>query len=194
MNKFLKLSVALLVLFFGWQLFATAADAQRRDHLTGKEIELVRDVQEVDLRMEIFVKAIDRRLLVLNNDSSKAEQIKKDAEKWGELPAGNRAELLSDIQQILDEAISKVDDVADHDLKNKLLPVAVNILADGANRFAPELKSQLAKADSEREKGAILNALEFCDQIIEASAKVPKLSEKERRKIQGEYQKSQPPN
>lgn len=194
MKNNLKAAFIFLTLFICFQAFSpNAVFAQRRDHLNDKlndkEIELIRDEQSIDRRMEIFIKAIDRRFLALNNDSSNAKQIEKDVEKWGELPKGTRAELLRDIEEILDESISKVDDVAAHDIKNKLLPVAVNILADGANRFIPELKSQLAKASDEMEKGIILGSIDFCTQIIEASAKVPKLSPKEIKKIQKESEK-----
>ncbi len=191
----IKVFAVFLFLFGGFQLFAAnSVFAQRRDHLNEMEVELVRDAQAIDLRMEIFIKAIDRRFLVLNNDSSQVKQVQKDTEKWGELPKGTRTELLHDIEKILDESISKIDDVASHDVKSKLLPVAVNFLADGVNRFVPELKSQLDKAADEKERGSILNALEFCNQIIEASAKVPKLTPKEIKKIQKEYEKSQQSN
>lgn len=185
-----KLTLALLTLFVSWQLFSpTSIVAQRRDHLSEMEIELIRDEQSIERRMEIYVKAIDRRLLVLNNDQTQVKQIEKDLKKWGELPKGTRSELLRDIEKILDETISKIDDVASRDLKSKLLPVAVNVLADGANRFVPELKKQFDQAADQREKGAVLGALDHCAQIIEASAKVPKLTEKEMKKIQKEAQK-----
>ena len=195
MKNNLKFALILLTLFVGFQLFAaSSAQAQRRDHLSEMEIEIIRDVQAIDLRMEVYIKAVDRRLAVLNNDLSETKQFEKDTERWGAPPKGSRAELLRDIEKILDESISKIDDLASRDLENKLLPVAVNILADGANRFLPELKTQFDKAADEMEKGAILNAVELCHQIIEASAKVPKLTPKERKKIQKENNKAQESN
>ena len=195
MKNKLQFTLLTLTLIVCFQTFAPeSVFAQRRDHLTGAEIELIRDEQSVDRRMDIYIKAIDRRFMVLNNDQSNAKQVQKDTEKWGELPKGTRAELLRDIKEILDETISKVDDIAAHDEKNKLLPVAVNILAEGANRFVPELKAQLDQAADQKERGAILGALDFCSQIIEASAKVPKLSSKEMKKIQKDVEKSQPSN
>ena len=95
-----------------------SANAQpRRDNLTAEEIELIRDVQELDKRMEIYVKAIDRRLMVIDGDTSQIKQIEKDKDKWGELPTGTRTELFLDIKNILQEAIDKVDDIADIDPK-----------------------------------------------------------------------------
>ncbi len=195
MSSNLKIFFVLSLAFVCLQMFAPASIfAQRRDHLTDEEIELIRDQQSIEGRMEIYIKAIDRRLSVLNNDRTNAKQVEKDMDKWGELPKGTRADLLRDIEKILDESISKIDDVAAHDAKNKLIPVAVNILADGANRLVPEFKTQLDKTEDQKERGAILNSIEFCNQIIEASAKVPKLTEKERKKIQKEVEKAQPSN
>lgn len=163
-------------------LFAFSANAQRRDHLNEMETELVRDAQEINLRTEVFIKAIDRRFLVINNDTSKAKQIEKDMGKWGELPKGTRAQLLLDIEKILQEAIDNIDNLAEHDQKNELLPGAIHTLADASNRFLPELKSQLDKTNTEVEKGAILGAIDSCNQIIEASAKVPKPEPKKKKK------------
>lgn len=171
----------LLLLIFAFFIFAQPISAQTRDHLTNEEIELVRDVQALDGRMEIYVKAIDRRLLVLNNAGSQAGQVEKDSKKWGELPAGSRLELLTDIKKILLEAIDKIDDVAAHDAKSELIPYAVHILADGIQRFVPELEKLQAAATEKREKGLLADSLEFSNQIIEASTKVAKPTKKRKK-------------
>jgi len=174
-NNNLKFAVLVLSLFISIQMFSpTSAFAQRRDYLNEMEIELVRDAQMIDLRTEVFVKAIDRRFIVLNNQTAPDDKkSRKDSEKWGELPVGERSELLLDIEKILESAIDNIDDVAVRDQKSELFPKAVRILADGANRFLPLLKSQLDKINNQKEKGAIIGAIDFCNQIIEASAKVP---------------------
>ncbi len=154
--------------------FVGAADAQKRDHLSDMEVELVRDAQEVDRRAEVFVKAIDRRFLVLNNDASQTKQIAKDIDRWGELPAGTPLQLFTDIRKILAEAIDNIDDVATREKHDeKLFAKAVRSLAAAAERYLPALKSDLTRTADEREKGAILASIEYCEQIIEASAKVP---------------------
>ena len=174
-NNNLKFAILILSLFVSIQMFfTTSAFAQRRDYLNELEIELVRDAQMIDLRTEVFVKAINRRFLVINNQPvTDDKKSKKDSEKWGELPVGTRSELLLDIEKILAAAIDNIDDVAVRDKKSELLPKAVRILADGANRFLPQLKSQLDKTNDQKEKGAIIGAIDFCNQIIEASAKIP---------------------
>ncbi|MDQ6787998.1 MAG: hypothetical protein M3033_14425 [Acidobacteriota bacterium] len=175
--KTLKFTIFVLTAFFCVSLFAPfAAQAQRRDFLTEQEADLIREAQAIDQRTEVFVKAIDRRFLVLNNQAQPDDKkLKKDSEKWGELPAGTRLELLTDIRKILDEAISNIDDVAAHNkMDEKLFPKAVRKLAEASNRYLSELKSDLTKTADEKEKGAILASIEYCEQVIEASAKVPK--------------------
>src|SRR4030095_8733302 len=77
------------------------AAAQTREHLTTQEIDLVKEAQMLDKRIDVFVHAIERRLIVLNSTSAaNAKQLKKDAERWGELPAGSRADLVSDLARI----------------------------------------------------------------------------------------------
>ena len=173
-----------LVLFFVLTIFSSVSDAQQgRDNLTYEEIEMIRDVQEIDGRMEIYVKAIDRRLMVLNNATApRAKEIEKDSDKWGELPKGTRAELLSDIRKILDETIDKLDDVSDRDAKNDLIPYSLHVLADGARRFVPELEKLKETTTEQREIGLINNSLDSCAEILEAAAKIPKPDKKPKKK------------
>lgn len=172
---------SLFLLIAAFLLCSFAISAQHRDHLTEEEGELIREFQELDKRMEIYVKAIDRRFLVLNNDNSQAKQVEKDKSKWGELPTGTRGELLRDIEKILQEAIDKIDDVAERDAKNELLPISVHILADGAKRFLPQFKSLQETTKERKELGSIYGAVDFSNQVIEASAKVPRETKKKKK-------------
>jgi len=179
----MKLAIPAVIAFFCIALlFPFSANAQRRDHLSEMETELVRDAQAIDRRTEVYIKAIERRFLVLTNDGSQSKKVEKDLEKWGDLPKGTRAQLLRDIEKILQEAIDNIDNLAERDVKNELLPKAVHILADASAKFLPQFKSQLDKANTEIEKGAILGAIDFCNQIIEASANLPKEEKKTKKK------------
>src|SRR5215470_4329775 len=83
-----------------------SATAQTRDHLTDPESELVRDNQQLDKRVEVFIKAIDRRFAIITGAPQFAPKKKeKTNEGWGEPPTGTHAQLLEDIAGILDEAI-----------------------------------------------------------------------------------------
>jgi len=205
MNYTKSLLFVLTALFCLTLIFPQPSNAQRRDYLTDEEIELVRDANEIDKRIGVLVKAIDRRLMIINNDPTQEKQLKKDSEKWGELPSGTKTELLSDISNILQKAIDDIDDLAARkSLNDKLLqttvetdtdieakrvlkandqkfPAAVHNLADASRKYLPILETFGANAANEKEKGVILRAIESCNMIIEASAQVQKPESKKKK-------------
>ncbi|REJ78266.1 MAG: hypothetical protein DWQ47_02040 [Acidobacteria bacterium] len=160
--------------------------SQRSDHLTTEEIELVRDTQAVDDRMEVFVRAIERRLISISGTSGlseeQQEQLRKEENKWGPLPEGDREQLVSDIFKILDEAVSKIDDVADRNAESKLFPFAVHILADYSRELIPILESLASSSGSTRERAFLTSSVNLCRDIVEASSKIDKPDPKERKK------------
>jgi len=177
---------SLLVMSFS--LF-TAVSAQR-DFLNDDEVELIRDAQAIDLRIDVLTHAIDRRFTVLKVDAGGTPINKKEIDSWGKMPAGTRLELLNDIRRILQKAIDDIDNLserptsmvidpdAEKDKKKikafaDVFPKAVRLLAAAAARYQPVLKAELDKTNDDLEKGSILASLEFCDQII---ASVSKLS------------------
>jgi hypothetical protein len=160
---------------------AVSIDAQRRDYLTDAEIELVRDAQEIDLRIAVLTNAADRRFLVLEKKSPA-----KESEKWGPAPKGTRLDLLTDIQKIIQKAIDDIDDVAARKPDDKLFPKAVWKLNVACVGYQPRLRSFLDAVVNEKERGSILTSLDLCEQVIEAAPKVPKEPSKTDRKKQKE--------
>lgn len=157
--------------------------AQKRDNLTNEEDLQIREAQELDARMKVLVQVINRRLLALSDpNAAQSKQIQKDADSWGELRTGSSTDLLFDIQKTLDEAIAKIDDVAEPEQKNPLFSKAVYILSEACQSFSPQFKSLMDKASDQKERVIISNSLDNCAQIIEASAKVPKEIKPEKKK------------
>lgn len=156
--------------------FSLSADAQRRDYLTAAEIELVRDAQEIDLRVAVLTKAVDRRLAVLKN------QTPKEKEEWGELPAGTQTELFLDIEKLLQKAIDDIDETASRNKDSLLFPKAFYILNDSCQTYLPQLKTFLDATKDEKARGALLGSLENCNSVTEASAKVQRQPSKEEKK------------
>ncbi len=172
----------LAAMFLPSQAFA------QRDYFTAEEIELIRDAQEIDKRIEILTRIIDRRFNELKIDVGGVKFSSKETEKWGVLPESTRFQLLLDIKRILQKAIDDIDSLSERpesavlpDPQDKraklgfadLFPRAVRILAAAAARYRPALKSELDKPNDNAEKGSVLDSLEFCDQIIAAVAKLP---------------------
>ena len=141
--------------------------ALQREHLTPEEIEMVRDNQELDKRIAIFIKAAERRFLAITNPSAP-----QDAVKWGELK-GTRTQLLSDMARILDEAITNIDDTAGRSPSSPLLKKSLNKLAEAAQRFLPSLIALRDSAQDEPERDALEHAIERTQEIIEAAKQHP---------------------
>lgn len=172
-----------LVLFSGSNLVSHASTFQKRDHLTQQEVDLVKEAQILDKRIEVFIKAAERRLMVINGSTgANAKQLKKDSERWGELPTGSRAELVSDIARILDEAITNIDDVSSRDERNPLISKSLRKLAQSVNRILEQLKPLSAQAKSEAEVASFELLNEDAQSILEAANKLPPEAEKKAKK------------
>lgn len=143
------------------------AQTQKRDHLTEQEADLVREFQEIDKRIEIFVKAAERRLLVLTNPN--ATQKKKEEETWGPLPQGTKLELLQDYKHILEEAEEKLDDWYNRGGKDNLLPKALSKFKDAANRHVAQLRALAPQITDKREQRALAEAIEEAENVTKAS-------------------------
>jgi len=170
----------LLALFF----LSSPATAQTRDHLTPQEVDLVKEAQVLDKRIEIFIKAANRRILVLNGGTAavaNTKQAKKEAELWGELPTGSRAELVSDIAKIFDEAITNIDDVSARDERNPLIAKSLRRLAQAVNTIMEQLKPLQANAKGDAEVASFEQLNEDAQSILEATAKLPPEVEKEKK-------------
>ncbi len=186
---FMKLSIiaTITLLILG---VASTSSAQRRDYMTDAEIELVRDNQDIDKRVEVLTKMIDRRFTALGIEVGGWKESPKDQKLWGDVPTGTRSNFLYDIRQILQKAIDDIDDVAEHNAntltQNKtgglLFPKAVRSLADAATRYLPFLKSLLDTTKDERDRGLILTSIESCESIIESVGNLPAEIKPEKKK------------
>ena len=173
-------SVLLLALVVVLVFCSAAIGFQAREHLTVQEIDLVKDAQVLDKRIEVFIKAADRRMLSLNGPSgtngtnpANAKQLKKDSEIWGDLPSGTRAELIGDIAGIFDEALTNIDDVSARDEHNPLIAKALRNLAAAASRIVEQLKPAEAQATGEAELNSFDQLTENAESILQAANRLP---------------------
>lgn len=171
MAVILMLQVAL---FAGVLLIGVSASAQTRDNLTDQETELVRFHQELDGRIDVFIKAIDRRLAIINGTAPpSSKKLIKDEPEWGDLPKGTHTELLGDIAGILDEAITNIDDVSRRDEKNPLISRSLRKLTTAANGYLTQLAALRNQTKDADEQAAIERVADNANQIIEVGAKLP---------------------
>src|SRR5258708_28032801 len=168
----------LCALAFLTLLLPLPAHAQASDHLTPQEIELVQEAQALDQRIDVFVKAMQRRMLVLSGaqvvaPAANKKEAQKEAEKWGELPTGSRAKLIDDIARILEEAITNIDDVSMHDEKSPLIPKALRKLAAATTQIGTQLASMREQTKDSAELAGIQQTLENAQAIVDATGKLP---------------------
>ena len=163
-------------------LLANMALAQR-DYLTPQEVDLVKEAQILDKRIDVFIRAAERRLIVINGSAAaNAKPLKKESERWGELPTGSRAELVSDIARIIDAAIDNIDDVSMHDERSPLIGKSLRKLSASVNSIMTQLKPLSAQAKGEAEIASFEQLNEGLQSITEATAKLPPEVEKKAKK------------
>ena len=165
-----KAAIVLSVLLFG----AAVVPAQKRDHLTDAETDLVRYYQELDKRIDIFIKAVDRRFAVINGTAQPStKKALQDEPDWGEVPKGTRVELLGDIAGILDEAITNIDDVSRRDEKSPLLSRSLRKLTAASSRYLTQLEALKTQTKNDDELAAIERVADNANEIIESGKKLP---------------------
>jgi hypothetical protein len=165
-RKMLGCSCLVLGLFLQSHIMV---QAQKRDHLTEQEVDLVREAQEIDLRIQVFIKAADRRLLILSNPN--ATQKPKEEEVWGPLPKGTRLELLSDYKRILEEAEEKLDDAYERSARNEKIPKALSKFKEGVTKQIAQLRAFAPQFTDPKEKRLLLEAIEEAETVTKGALK-----------------------
>lgn len=147
----------------------TRFGVQKRDFLTMKEVEQLQEAQRIDLRVRLLVGSADIRFALLGS----RPMPKRSAKDWGEPPSGTREELLRDIDRIIMKAIDDLDYAASLETDSKFFRTAFSSLRTSCEEYEGHLRRLLDDTKAERERGVILNILERCQQVAEASSKVP---------------------
>ena len=168
MNRLTPPTAALLLCLALLCSFPSPHAAQRREHLTPEEIELIRDNQELDKRTGVFIKAAERRVLALTDPAAAARNVGKEKDQWGEVK-GTRVQLLYDVARILDEAVVNIDDAHQRSPESALLRKALYRLSEAATRFIPRLTPLREKIQDEPERDQLERAIESAQEIVEAA-------------------------
>jgi hypothetical protein len=152
MTKVIPFLTALLLLL----VFPASGTGQGRgDVLNAQEGERVREAQEIDWRVEVFLKIADRRLDAVAGLTPKLS--KKEEENWGSTPTGTPEQLLRAYIKIIDELESKVDDAYERDPNSPKMKKAMEKLLKGAEANLVRLQ-QLGQTVSGRDAQAALEA------------------------------------
>ncbi len=203
-----KVSSLLIVVSFVTSLFATESSqrrpraASKREYFTEDELDLIRDAQELNERVPVYIKLAERRLIFLGlmeksekekekeqkerekrqkakkkADDTRATANKVDADDASYLADFSSAELLRGYMEALDEITSNIDYAYSRklDVRN-----SVEDLEKFARETLPFLEKFMPKTDSERiaMEEAIDKAKETEDQAKDALKTVPKTEKK----------------
>jgi len=139
------------------------------DYLSEEEDDHVREAQEADSRLKVFMKIADRRLALIIGPppvlGDKKSQKKADEElrEWGSLPTLSHAELLRHYARAIDECMAKLDDAYERNPKSSALVKALNILRDSTDRHLQTLHSLEAQMKDESEGAALKHAIEVAE-------------------------------
>ena len=170
------ISILFIIVF----AFASSASAQRGDYMTASEQDVVRNNQEIDARIAVLAYMIDRRFIAMGIETKANKPSPGPDAEWGAEPKGTKPELLFDIRHLLEKAIDDIDNLAGHlperakeerkgvNLFNK----AVKSLDASAKRWLPILKKEFENSRDEETNSAAATSIGFCEQIIEAAAKL----------------------
>jgi cell shape-determining protein MreC len=199
-------TVRLTTIAFSVLLFAgIAAAAQRTDYVTEEEEDVIRDAQGLQMRVPVFLKLLDNRIVALGlrertakereqtkKDIADYERDKKEIEKLkienAELRAkplnpdiylrnATRSELLRGYMQIIDETMDNIDDAFDQHLDVR---ESVESLEKFVSEQLPKLKKLEAKTSAETSalKSTITHSEQALEEIHEALKSIPKTEKK----------------
>jgi hypothetical protein len=152
MPKVIPFLTALLLLL----VFPASGMGQGRgDVLNEQEGIRVREAQEIDWRVEVFLKIAERRLDAVAGVTPKPS--KKEEEQWGPAPTGTQEQLLRAYVQIIDELETKIDDAHERNPGNPKMKKAMEKLLKAAEANLVRLQ-QLADTVSGRGAQTALEA------------------------------------
>ena len=139
-------------------LFAAGPLAAQRDFLTAEEVDLIREAQEPNLRLKLYVKFAEQRLKLIEDLLSK--------EKAGR--SGLIHETLEDFTKI----VEAIDTVSDDALRRKVeFLEGTHAVVESEQKMLETLKKldQAPAKDRQRYEFAIKNAIETTQDSLEMS-------------------------
>lgn len=149
------------------------------DYMNEEENVLVREAQEIDDRIKVFMKIADRRLAAITNtpaptdDKSKNDKSKKESEKellkWGPVPQVSRSELLSHYSKTIDEAIAKIEDSFERNPKSTKLTHALKTFLEATETHLKLLMDLEPKLHGDAELRAVKTAIDRAKTAVEGA-------------------------
>lgn len=159
-QRYYLLSYGLVLIWLTTFPCPTAAQ-ESDEYLTPKEINKLKEAQEIDLRVKVLMKIAERRLLLLEDRS--AQQSKKDEDEWGPLPKVSPPILLNHYVKALDEAIINIEDAHSREVDTEVLYKAMKTFREAIERHLVRLSALEKALTAEEEKAALARAMEAAE-------------------------------
>ncbi|MBI4467777.1 MAG: hypothetical protein HY650_00470 [Acidobacteria bacterium] len=121
--------------------------------------------QDIEWRVKAFMKIASRRLALAENPQ--AVENKKEAEAWGPLPQGSRAQMLDHLAKAVEESIINIEDAYLRDPVNPSLRKAITAFRESTDRLIPRLEALRSQVRGEPETQTLERALEAVRQANE---------------------------
>lgn len=136
------------------------------DYLNEEEDEHVRQAQQIDERIKVFMKIADRRLAALSPtvvqpaDKKAEKKLEDELREWGAVPKVSRAELLQHYARAVEEGIAKLEDAHERNPKSSAIPKALTLLRDATDRHLQLLQGLAAEMKTDGESLALTKAID----------------------------------
>jgi hypothetical protein len=153
------------------------------DYLTEAEVEQVREAQLIDLRVKVFMKIAERRLLLA--EDPQAPQAKKDEADWGALPSLARADLLRQYGRVIEETITNFEEAYDRNPKDERLLKALTTFCEQTVQHLQRLEALPSKVTDEATRQVldqVLDDLKLAYDDARQSQEQFKLEQEQRQK------------
>jgi hypothetical protein len=135
------------------------------DYLNEEEDDHVREAQNADDRIKVFMKIAERRLQAIAGptaaptDKKAQKKAEEEEREWGPLPKVARAELLKHYARSIEEAVAKLEDAHERNPKSPAIPKALTMLRDATDKHLQALKALEAEVKDQSEIEALRQAV-----------------------------------
>jgi hypothetical protein len=164
-------------------LGAVGPGQESLDYLTEQEIENVREAQLIDVRVKVFMKIAERRLL--RAEDPQAPPAKQDEADWGALPSRSRADLLRQYGRAIEETITNFEEAYDRNPKDERLLKALTTFCQQTAPHLQRLEALRAKITDEATRQVldqVLDDLKLAYDDARQSEEQFKLEQEQRKK------------
>jgi len=142
----------------GFSATSAGPGQESLDYLTEQEVENVREAQLIDLRVKVFMKIAERRLL--RAEDPQAPPANKDEADWGDLPSHSRADLLRQYGRAIEETITNFEEAYDRNPNDERLLKALTTFCEQTAPHLQRLDALRAKITEEATRQVLEQVLD----------------------------------